>query len=48
MTKSVEVPALLSPILFVVATQLIAYYAALIRGLDIDKPRILAKSVTVE
>lgn len=43
-----EVPALLSPILFVVATQLIAYYAALIRGLDIDKPRNLAKSVTVE
>lgn len=43
-----EVPALLSPLLFVVATQLIAYYAALIRGLDIDKPRNLAKSVTVE
>ncbi len=42
------VPAILSPILFVVATQLIAYYAALIRGLDIDKPRNLAKSVTVE
>ncbi len=43
-----EVTPILSPLLFVVATQLVAYYAALIRGLDIDKPRNLAKSVTVE
>lgn len=43
-----DVSPLLSPLLFVVATQFIAYYAALIRGLDIDKPRNLAKSVTVE
>ncbi len=39
---------LLSPMLTVVPTQLIAYYAALHRGYDIDKPRNLAKSVTVE
>ena len=32
----------------VVTLQLIAYYAALHRGLDVDKPRNLAKSVTVE
>ena len=32
----------------VVVTQLIAYYTALGRGLDVDKPRNLAKSVTVE
>jgi len=38
----------LSPLLTVIPTQLIAYYAALIRGHDIDKPRNLAKSVTVE
>ena len=38
----------LSPISMVVPTQLIAYFATLHRGLDIDKPRNLAKSVTVE
>lgn len=37
-----------SPLLATVACQLIAYYAALYRGCDIDKPRNLAKSVTVE
>lgn len=39
---------LLSPIVSVVPLQLIAYYAALLKGLNIDKPRNLAKSVTVE
>ncbi len=39
---------LLAPILAVVPTQLIAYYVALYKGLDVDKPRNLAKSVTVE
>lgn len=39
---------LLSPLVTVVVTQLIAYYATLDRGLDVDKPRNLAKSVTVE
>ncbi|HEL2423025.1 TPA: glutamine--fructose-6-phosphate transaminase (isomerizing) [Streptococcus suis] len=38
----------LSAIAMVVPTQLIAYYATLKRGLDVDKPRNLAKSVTVE
>ncbi len=37
-----------APMLTVIPTQLIAYYAALERGNDIDKPRNLAKSVTVE
>ena len=40
--------SLLSPILNVVALQLLAYYTAKIRGCPIDKPRNLAKSVTVE
>jgi glutamine---fructose-6-phosphate transaminase (isomerizing) len=38
----------LSPLVNVVALQLLAYYAAQARGTDIDKPRNLAKSVTVE
>ena len=37
-----------SPIVNIVALQLLAYYAAQARGTDIDKPRNLAKSVTVE
>ncbi|HGH0766944.1 TPA: glutamine--fructose-6-phosphate transaminase (isomerizing) [Staphylococcus pseudintermedius] len=39
---------LLTPLVSVVTLQLISYYAALHRGLDVDKPRNLAKSVTVE
>lgn len=38
----------LAPLVMVVVTQLLAYYTALGRGLDVDKPRNLAKSVTVE
>lgn len=38
----------LSPILSVIPLQLIAYYTADLKGLDVDKPRNLAKSVTVE
>ena len=38
----------LSPILHVIPLQLLAYHAALARGTDVDKPRNLAKSVTVE
>ncbi|MGQ0629320.1 MAG: glutamine--fructose-6-phosphate transaminase (isomerizing) [Phycisphaerales bacterium] len=38
----------LSPLLAVVPMQLMAYYAAVLRGHDVDKPRNLAKSVTVE
>lgn len=43
-----DVPALLSPILFTVALQLLAYHIAVLRGTDVDQPRNLAKSVTVE
>ncbi|GIN90109.1 glutamine--fructose-6-phosphate aminotransferase [isomerizing] [Siminovitchia terrae] len=39
---------LLTPLVSVIPLQLIAYYAALHRGCDVDKPRNLAKSVTVE
>ncbi len=38
----------IAPILYVVPLQLLAYHVALIKGTDIDKPRNLAKSVTVE
>ena len=46
-----HVPAsdeLVMPILSVITLQLLAYYAAITRGCDVDKPRNLAKSVTVE
>ncbi|MER1953759.1 MAG: glutamine--fructose-6-phosphate transaminase (isomerizing), partial [Aerococcus urinaeequi] len=43
-----EVEPLLSALVSVIPTQLLAYYASLDRGLDVDKPRNLAKSVTVE
>ena len=39
---------LLSPVLHVVALQLLSYHVALVKGTDVDKPRNLAKSVTVE
>jgi glucosamine--fructose-6-phosphate aminotransferase (isomerizing) len=38
----------LDPILLMIPMQLLAYHAAVALGLDIDKPRNLAKSVTVE
>ena len=47
----IEIPAssdLLSPILEVVPMQLLAYHIAVRRGCDVDQPRNLAKSVTVE
>jgi glucosamine--fructose-6-phosphate aminotransferase (isomerizing) len=40
--------ALLTSVLTVVPLQLLAYYAAVARGTDVDQPRNLAKSVTVE
>ncbi|MCS7189780.1 MAG: glutamine--fructose-6-phosphate transaminase (isomerizing) [Bacteroidia bacterium] len=43
-----EVPEPLSPMLTVLPMQLLAYYTAVIRGCDVDQPRNLAKSVTVE
>jgi glucosamine--fructose-6-phosphate aminotransferase (isomerizing) len=43
-----EMPLLLSPIIAVIPLQLLAYHVALLRGCDVDQPRNLAKSVTVE
>jgi glucosamine--fructose-6-phosphate aminotransferase (isomerizing) len=47
-TRLTDHAGLLSPILHVVPLQLLAYHTALARGTDVDKPRNLAKSVTVE
>ena len=43
-----DVHPLLSPILFTVPLQILAYHMAVLRGTDVDQPRNLAKSVTVE
>ena len=43
-----ETPWLLSPVTTVIPLQLLAYHIAALRGLDVDQPRNLAKSVTVE
>lgn len=43
-----ECPWKLSPVVTVIPLQLLAYHIAVIRGLDVDQPRNLAKSVTVE
>jgi glucosamine--fructose-6-phosphate aminotransferase (isomerizing) len=43
-----EVPEFLQPLVTAVPLQLLAYHIALLRGCDVDKPRNLAKSVTVE
>lgn len=43
-----DVPESLHPIIYSVAVQLLAYHTAVIRGTDVDQPRNLAKSVTVE
>jgi glucosamine--fructose-6-phosphate aminotransferase (isomerizing) len=43
-----EIPWMLSPVLTVIPLQLLAYHIAALRGLDVDQPRNLAKSVTVE
>ena len=39
---------LLSPVLTIIPLQLLAYHIAVLRGCDVDRPRNLAKSVTVE
>jgi glucosamine--fructose-6-phosphate aminotransferase (isomerizing) len=43
-----EAPEILAPFICSVPLQLLAYHVAKARGLDVDKPRNLAKSVTVE
>ncbi|GJL94263.1 MAG: glutamine--fructose-6-phosphate aminotransferase [isomerizing] [Hyphococcus sp.] len=49
--KSIEIPdtdPLLAPIVYAIPVQLLAYYTATAKGTDVDQPRNLAKSVTVE
>ncbi len=41
-------PWLLSPVTTTIPLQLLAYFVAVLRGADVDQPRNLAKSVTVE
>ena len=43
-----DCPEILQPILFTIPLQLLAYHCAVINGTDVDQPRNLAKSVTVE
>jgi glucosamine--fructose-6-phosphate aminotransferase (isomerizing) len=43
-----DMPALVSPLVFALPLQLLAYHTALVLGTDVDQPRNLAKSVTVE
>jgi glucosamine--fructose-6-phosphate aminotransferase (isomerizing) len=43
-----EIPWMLSPVTAVIPLQMLAYHIAALRGLDVDQPRNLAKSVTVE
>jgi glucosamine--fructose-6-phosphate aminotransferase (isomerizing) len=43
-----ETPWLLNPVTTIIPLQLLAYHIAVIRGCDVDQPRNLAKSVTVE
>ena len=48
---SIEVPetnSFITPIIYAIPVQLLAYYAAIAKGTDVDQPRNLAKSVTVE
>ena len=42
------VAAALAPILYAIPAQLLAYHTAIAKGTDVDQPRNLAKSVTVE
>ena len=43
-----KVDKLLAPIVYVIPLQLFAYHVAVLKGTDVDQPRNLAKSVTVE
>ena len=43
-----DVPEMLAPLLYALPAQLLAYHAAIAKGTDVDQPRNLAKSVTVE
>ena len=43
-----DIDAFIAPIIYAVPLQLLAYYVAVTKGTDVDQPRNLAKSVTVE
>lgn len=43
-----DVPTVMAPIIYSIPLQLLAYYVAVLKGTDVDQPRNLAKSVTVE
>jgi glucosamine--fructose-6-phosphate aminotransferase (isomerizing) len=43
-----DVPEIISPIIYALPIQMLAYYTAVFMGTDVDQPRNLAKSVTVE
>jgi glucosamine--fructose-6-phosphate aminotransferase (isomerizing) len=43
-----QVSSVLAPIVYVVPLQLLSYHVAVLKGTDVDQPRNLAKSVTVE
>ena len=43
-----EMPATITPLVYAIPVQLIAYHTAVMMGTDVDQPRNLAKSVTVE
>jgi glucosamine--fructose-6-phosphate aminotransferase (isomerizing) len=43
-----QVPEILAPIIYTIPLQLLSYHVAVLKGTDVDKPRNLAKSVTVE
>ena len=49
-TRSImpDVPAFIAPIVYAMPIQMLAYHTAVIMGTDVDQPRNLAKSVTVE
>ena len=43
-----DMPATVTPLVYAIPVQLIAYHTAVVMGTDVDQPRNLAKSVTVE
>ena len=46
--RIISPPELLAPIVYTIPLQLLAYHIAVLKGTDVDQPRNLAKSVTVE
>jgi glucosamine--fructose-6-phosphate aminotransferase (isomerizing) len=43
-----DMPATITPLVFAIPVQLLAYHTAVVMGTDVDQPRNLAKAVTVE